>query len=176
MEGVPVREWYDLSGPAPAPIATLGDLRRSLACAAAASTPDAAEALFQEQVTAVRSAYEARSAEFVAMQRSTLKAKARRLLVKAALVEIALGQEQELFEEAAYPTSFDENAVKGLRRHKAPWTRMLQIGFEPGLKPADSDPYWQEVRNLARDKLRERFQSLTAQAGELQRAWKQVRS
>jgi len=96
-------------------------------------------------------------------------------LVKATLVEIALGQQQELFEEAAYPSSFDENAVKGLRRHGVPWTWILKIGFEPGLRPANADPYWEEVKNLARDKLRERIQSLTAQASELQRAWKQVR-
>lgn len=121
------------------------------------------------QVTALRQAYDERSAEFVAMQKSTLRAKAQRLLAKAALVEIALGQEQELFEEAAYPTSFDENAIKGLRRHKAPWAWMLQIGFEPGLRPANNDPYWAEIKNLARDKLRERFVALTAQAGELQR-------
>ena len=172
LEWAPVREWYDLSGPSPTPIPTLGDLRRVLACAAPACSPAAAEALFQDQVTAVRSAYQTRSAEFVAMQHSTLQAKARRLLVKAALVEIALGQEQELFEEAAYPTSFDENAVKGLRRHDVPWTWMLKIGFEPGLRLANDDPYWEEVKNLARDKLRERFRALTVQADGLRRAWK----
>ena len=175
-EGLPVREWYDLSGPAPATIPTLGDLMRVLACAAPVSSADEAETHFREQVSALRSAYEERSAEFVAMQRSTLRAKAQRLLLKAALVEIALGHEQELFEEAAYPTSFDDNAVKGLRRHKAPWTWMLQIGYEPGLQPAATDPYWAEIKSLARNKLRERFQSLTAQASELQRAWKQVGS
>ncbi len=171
-EAVPVREWYDLTGTAPAPVATLGDLKRALACTAPHSSPEAAGALFQDQVTALRKAYEERSAEFVAMQKSTLRAKARRLLVKAALVEIALGQQQELFDEAAYPTSFDENAVKGLRRYGVPWTWMLKIGFEQELRPAQNDSYWAEVKNLARDRLRERFQALTAQASALQRAWK----
>jgi hypothetical protein len=171
-EGAPVREWYDLSGPAPATIPTLGDLKRVLACAAPASTADEAVLHFREQVAALRCAFEERSAEFVAMQRSTLRAKAQRLLIKAALVEIALGQEQELFEEAAYPTSFDENAVKGLRRHDVPWTWMLKIGYEPGLRPAATDPYWVDIKILARDKLRERFRALTIQADELRRAWK----
>ena len=173
-DDVPVRGWYDLSGLTPAPIVTLGDLRRTLACTAATSTPDAAETLFRDQVTAVRDAYQSRSAEFTARQRSTLRAKARRLLIKAALVEIALGQAQELFEEAVYPTGFDENAVKGLRRHKTPWTRMLQIGFEQGLRPGSTDAYWAEVRNLAYDRLRQRFSDLTAQAREVQAAWRNL--
>ncbi len=120
----------------------------------------------------MRRSYEARSAEFVALQKSTLHAKAQRLLVKAALVEIALGQEQELFEEVAYPTSFDENAIKGLRRYGVPWTWMLQIGYEHELRPANNDPYWAEIKNLARERLRERFIALTAQAREIQQAWR----
>lgn len=88
------------------------------------------------------------------MQTSTLRARPRPLLTKAALVEIALGQEQELFNEVPYPSSFDENAIKGLRRHGPPWTWMLKIGFEQGMRPANSDFYWTEVKNLGRDKLR----------------------
>jgi hypothetical protein len=110
------------------------------------------------------------------MQKSTLRAKARRLLVKAALVEIALGQQQELFDEAAYPTSFDENAVKGLRRYGVPWTWMLKIGFEQGLRPGDTDPYWTEVKNLARDRLSERFVALTGQAREVRIVWSKLTS
>jgi hypothetical protein len=150
----------------------LGDLQRALACATPVCSPDAAEALFRDQVTVLRKAYEERSAEFVDMQKSTLRAKARRLLVKAALVEIALGQQQELFDEAAYPSSFDQNAVKGLRRHGVPWTWMLKIGFEQELRPAQSDPYWAEIKNLARERLQERFIALTTQAREVHQAWR----
>lgn len=106
------------------------------------------------------------------MQKSTLLAKARRLLIKVALIEIALGQERELFEEVTYPASFDENAIRGLRYREMPWPAILKIGYEPGMRPVDSDPYWSEVKNLNRDKLRERFQTLSAQARDVHRAWK----
>jgi aryl-alcohol dehydrogenase (NADP+) len=117
MEGMPVREWYDLTASAPTPIPTLGDLRRVLACAAPACSPNDAEALFQDQVTAVRSAYQSRSAEFVAMQRSTLQAKARRLLVKA-------GKARYIGASSMYAWQF-ATAQHAAERHG--WTRFVAM-------------------------------------------------
>ncbi|MCK4316349.1 MAG: hypothetical protein KAX24_11310, partial [Anaerolineae bacterium] len=54
-------------------------------------------------------------------QRSALEARAARLLLDAALVELALGQQPDLFGQETYPGAFEEAAVIGLKRHGYPW-------------------------------------------------------
>ncbi|HID90030.1 MAG TPA: hypothetical protein EYP52_10055, partial [Anaerolineae bacterium] len=54
-------------------------------------------------------------------------ARAARILVRAALVELALGQQPALFNQGTYPAVFDKAAVIGLKRHGYPWTALLRI-------------------------------------------------
>ena len=175
-DGLPVTGWYDLSSAAPQPIATLADLRRAMNGTPADQARPAAEQHFRSQVQAVRQTNVARSAEFVERQKRTLQAKAQRLLVKAALVEIALGQQPELFSKESYPSTFDEQAIVGLRRHRSPWTWMQIIGFEQGLRPSQTDPYWNEISSLPVERLKERFQALTNEARDVHHAWKNFAS
>ena len=80
----------------------------------------------------------------------------------------------KVFEEVPYPTEFNEQAIIGLRRHKSPWTWMLKIGFEPGLRPDSADPFWSGVRNLGPDRLKERLQQLTLEARRVRESWQRL--
>ena len=51
------------------------------------------------------------------------------------------------------------------------WKWMLKIGYEPGLRPDKKDPYCAKVENLAAEKLRGHFQSLTREARDIVREW-----
>ena len=94
----------------------------------------------------------------------TERAKAQTLLLKAALVEIALGMKPDMFEAESYPASFSEQAVLGLQRHRAPWAALLQKAYEPGLAPVESDPYFQQIADDSRESLKGRMMQLTQEA------------
>jgi hypothetical protein len=74
----------------------------------------------EQQVRAINQQYQTRIANHSSQYLATLQARARRLLLKGALVEIALGQQRTLFSEENYPYNFDESAIIGLKRHKSP--------------------------------------------------------
>lgn len=173
-DGLPVTGWYDLSASAPEPIATLADLRRAMNGTPVDQARTAAEQHFRAQVQAIRQTHATRSAEFIERQKRTLQAKAQRLLIKASLVEIALGQQPELFSKESFPSTFDEQAIVGLRRHRSPWTWMQMIGFQQGLRPSQNDPYWNEISSLSVDRLKERLQALTSEATNVYHAWKNI--
>lgn len=172
-EGVPVVGWYDLRNATPTPSANLNDLRRALnnTIPPAPQAREYAYQHFRRQVEELHALLADRNQRFRTQQQGTLVAKARRLLVKAALVEIALGQQRDLFTVDVYPTSFDEEAIKGLRRHGMPWRQLLMIGYPATLHPDDSDPYWSAVQHLTSERLKERFQGLATEAKALNVAW-----
>jgi superfamily II DNA or RNA helicase len=173
-EVLPVRAWYRLGGTRPAPLSTLSKLRRALG-EVAEPAPQAAEAAsqhFEAHVQDTLERYRARVSEYSSQYRATLQARARRLLVKGALVEIALGRQRTLFAEEAYPVSFDESAVAGLRRHKSPWSWLLVMGGSPLPQPSEADPFFEEVRRDKPDKLKELFQELTEEARQIVQEWR----
>lgn len=100
-------------------------------------------------------------------QRSALKAQAARLLLNAALVELALGQQLDLFGEEAYPAAFDETAVIGLKRHGYPWAPLLKIARSHIQTPRPTDPFFVEVQGESADRLRRRFETLQQRAARL---------
>jgi hypothetical protein len=125
----------------------------------------------------VTTEYQQRLAQLANQQQSVLQAKARRLLEKAALVEIALGRQRSLFEAENYPTSFSETAVIGLRRHKSPWSWLLvaaAYGDAPLPKPQRSDPFFEQICNDKPEKLKALFAQLTDEARPIAQAWKGI--
>lgn len=92
------------------------------------------------------------------------RAKGQRLLVKAALVEIALGQQPEMFGGEVYPAAFTTEAIVGLQRHGFPWGALLQSAYDPTLAPSSADPYYEEIRNASRDSLLGRLNRLKEDA------------
>ena len=172
--GIPLRGWYVADGtPGDVrvqPIDTLEQLQQVLSTppvVGQAPTSDATSAAlkrFGEEVRAVKARYD----ETLRMRRlareQALKARAQNLLVKAALVEIALGQQPELLSGAAYPSAFNEQAVLGLQRHKYPWTALLRLAFTQGLSPSPDDPYYQQIAGGSRAELQGRFSQLAEEA------------
>jgi superfamily II DNA or RNA helicase len=175
-EAFPLRGWYDLEWAEPAQIHTLAQLRGTIAASPAQASPvrdraEAARQAFAGQVQAITRAYEERLQRHTDQYEATLRAKARRLLEKAALVEIALGQQRTLFDEESYPTSFSKAAVAGLKRHKSPWTWMLVIGGKPLPQPSHTDPFFDQIRSGDREKLKLMFEEMTEDAREVLSAW-----
>lgn len=113
----------------------------------------------------------ARHEEIIQQRRNALvlaeKIKAQRLLVKAALVELALGQQGTAREAETYSSAFNEAAVTSLSRHGYPWTALLRLAYEPGLIPQSEDPYYQQITGHSRESLRGRFAQLATEAKDL---------
>jgi hypothetical protein len=128
------------------------------------SDPDQAKASLQgEYVSLIK-----RQTEVIQLRRKaeylTLRVKAQYLLLRAAMVEIALGRSPEMFESEIYPTAFTDGAVLGLQRHGFPWKPLLFLAHEPGLKPIESDPYFQRIASDKRESLKGRFNQLAQEA------------
>ncbi|MGB8644111.1 MAG: helicase-related protein [Anaerolineae bacterium] len=168
---IPLRAWYaPRDGETdPAPIETLAQLEGMLKSGNAAPAIDdlfreRAGQLFAAQVAETR-AHQAEMLNHRAMGVYLAeRARGQRLLCQAAMVEIALGQQPELFDGGVYPTAFNEQAVRGLQRHHFPWAALLQLAFEPGLAPRADDPYYHQIADSTRESLRGRLNQLTEQA------------
>lgn len=92
------------------------------------------------------------------------KAKGQRILIKAALVELALGQQPELLEKEIFPTAFTEQAIQGLQRYGFPWGPLLQLAYEDHLSPQVEDPFFRQIKDSSRDSLKGRFSQLADEA------------
>jgi len=172
-----LRGWYARPKPnaPPTPIATFSALADHLKSATPALAADdalaaaAAEAFASEVARA-----QARHADILRQRKKahylTLLAKARSLLLRAALVEIALGQSRELFDGDAYPSEFSEQAVLGLQRHGFPWAPLLKLAYQPGLAPDPSDDFFQKIMGEKRETLVGRLNQLKGEARGLVKA------
>jgi superfamily II DNA or RNA helicase len=159
----------------PEPVETLADLEARLAADGAdgPAVPDLeAQALSLFEAEVVKAA--GKLAAVIGNQRQgrylAERARAQALLLRAAAVEIALGKQPNLFEDEAYPAAFNEQAVLGLARHRFPWAPLVQLAFQKGLAPSESDPYYQDIANSPRDSLRGRFAQLQKEAQEAVKA------
>jgi hypothetical protein len=141
-------------------LAKVGDAVSS----ASPDIPDEVREMFDAQVEQVRESQEKVIAHRHTARVMTERAKAQALLLKAAMVEIALGMKPDMFEAESYPASFSEKAVLGLQRHRAPWAALLQKAYEPGLSPVESDPYFQQIAGDSRESLKARMMQLTQEA------------
>jgi len=97
-------------------------------------------------------------------QRSALEARAARLLLDAALVELALGQQPDLFGQETYPGAFEVAAVIGLKRHGYPWAPLLKTAHSHIQSPHPTEPFFVKIQNEPADRLRRRFETLTQRA------------
>jgi len=100
-------------------------------------------------------------------QRGALEARAARLLLDAALVELALAQQPGLFDRETYPTAFDQAAVVGLKRHGYPWAPLLKLALSRIEPPRPTDPFFTRIQNEPADRLRRRFETLARRAERL---------
>jgi hypothetical protein len=149
---------------------TLADLRAALKSSRGSWTEDAVEAAQHDldaRVKAEWAAVEGAQARLDEAQRGALKARAARLLLDAALVELALGQQPEMFGEETYPVAFDKRAVIGLKRHGYPWAPLLTYAYSHIQTPRPTDPFFVEIQGYPAGRLKRRFGTLKRQAREL---------
>ncbi|MBN1135457.1 MAG: DEAD/DEAH box helicase family protein [Anaerolineae bacterium] len=160
----------------------LADLRTALAAASPhgqwpEAAIEAAQQDLQATVDAKWKAMEDARRRLAEAQRSAQVARAARLLVDAALVELALGQQPTLLEQAEYPAAFDEAAVTGLRRHGYPWAPLLRIVQDylregghrapPLQAPRPTDPFYLAIQSEPVERLKRHFETLRQRAERL---------
>lgn len=169
-DDIELRGWYSRSQAGGMEITTLPALLNWLAevgDAVSSASPDISgevRELFAAQVEHIRESQEKVIAHRHTARYTTERAKAQSLLLKAAMVEIALGMKPDMFEAESYPASFNEKAVLGLQRHHAPWAALLQKAYQPELSPVESDPYFQQIAGDSRESLKARLMQLTQEA------------
>ncbi|NTU81840.1 MAG: DEAD/DEAH box helicase family protein, partial [Chloroflexales bacterium] len=93
------------------------------------------------------------------------EAEARDILLHTALVEIAMGQQPDMFDHAL-PQAFSEQAIIGLKRHRFPFAPLLRLVNIENLQPSPTDPFYVQIQNGSRDTLRRQFDQLRARAEE----------
>ncbi len=137
------------------------------------------DAHWSEETTAVARADFRREVETVLQQqaqviagrqraeRLVLEEQARQTLLRAALLELAMGQQPQLFAEEALPVAFTEEAVTGLRRHGYPFAPLLRLVNVDGLRPSPTDSFYAAVQGKSREALRGRFRALWDKASRL---------
>ncbi len=170
-EGPPERVgYYGLDGDGrPRPVVRLAEVRRVLEETVSGKgwTEEAMEAArwdFRAQVEAERARRQAGWEQLEQARERARAARAARMLVQAALIELALGQQRDLWGEERYPTAFDRSAVLGLRRHGYPWTALLRLAQEEVEAPSPTDPFFLEIQGETREQLRGRWERLQQQA------------
>ena len=161
------------------PVRTLAQLRQALD-----SPADPGQGAAQswttvqvaEQQAEVRSAAEAEAAAVEQgrqrlhhVRQQAVLARAGRLLLDAALVELALGQQPDLLAQADYPIAFDTAAIRGLGRHGHPWAPLLRLVLSriPVRAPQVTDPFFAEIQGASPDSLRRRHDQLARRARQL---------
>ena len=181
-EPLPITGWYLLAGPRPKPIESFAQLRngvhQSKSGVAQAQQLAAAERSFFEQAASITQAHEQRLMQFGQQQKAVWQAKASRMLVLAALIEIALGQQRSLFESESYPTGFNQEAVKSLARHGGVWRWLLVVATDKGKLPLPdpdvNDPFYDQIKNESPERLKARFQQIAEDARGVVQSWKHV--
>lgn len=166
--------YYALAaGGQPYQLGRLADLRAALASPPSAGTQwtEAAAAAAQEDLRAAAeiewAAMEQGRSQLDQAQRSARMARAARLLLDAALVELALGQQPSLLDKETYPAAFDETAIIGLKRHGFPWAGLVKLARPHLQPPRPTDPFFVRIQNEPADRLQRRFDSLKQRAEHL---------
>ncbi len=169
-----LRGWYIRPQPkaTPAPVASFAALADRLKVAVQAETSDdsllgEAQACFTQELAQAAE----RHADIIRRRRMAhylaVRSKARYLLLRAALAEIALGQNPNWFDGDVYPSEFNEQAVLGLQRHGFPWAPLLKLAYQPGLAPDPSDDFFSKIAGEKREALVGRLNQLKGEAREL---------
>ncbi|MBX6342013.1 MAG: hypothetical protein IRY97_06100, partial [Thermomicrobiaceae bacterium] len=165
---LPVRAYYRPDGDQARRIDRLADLERALDgdLTWSPAARMAAEACFKGDLHEL----EGRGKELVRQRRDAerllLEERARQLLLRAALIEIARRRRSDLLGQSL-PWAFSEDAVRGLASHKYPFAPLLRLVDARGLVPSPDDPYYREIETATPESLTRRFTQLEKEAKEL---------
>jgi superfamily II DNA or RNA helicase len=164
-----LRAWYTRPSPdvPPALVSTFEALTAQLQALAQSDValPVDAQQCFAAEVVGLSE----RFADVIRRRRKAhylaVRAKAQWILLRAAFVELALGQNPSWLEDEAYPSAFNQQAVLGLQRHGYPWTALLRLAYEATLFPSPDDAFYKQVVGEKYQALRVRFAHLKDEAG-----------
>jgi hypothetical protein len=143
---VPRVAYYARSGDGWERLDTLAELEQVLGQVVDGEVPWTSEALaaIQHDAEALAAADIERLRRTISLdlegERLALQERGRDVLLRAAHIELALGQQPELM-GSDYPWEFGPGAIEGLRRHKYPWAPLLKLVDVADLVPAAIDPY-----------------------------------
>jgi hypothetical protein len=155
----------------PQRIERLADLEVAYAGDPKGDWPEEALAAAREDFRREAAARLQRQREVVAtrkrVERLALEEQARQVLLQAASVELAMGQQPELFEKEALPMAFTQEAVTGLRRHGYPFAPLLRLVNVEGLQPSPTDPFYTKIQAESRESLKRQFVVLRERAAGL---------
>lgn len=74
-----------------------------------------------------------------------LEEEGRELLIRFALCEIAMAHSPTLFSKVPVEADFDEETIQRLRNEGYPFAPLFQLVETRGLRPVQTDPFWQRV-------------------------------
>ncbi len=97
---------------------------------------------------------------------STLEEEGRQLLLKAALIELAIARTRELWDEPS-SVEFSEETIRGLRQKGYPLAPLLRLVNVEGLRPTPTDPFFLRVQDESREALARRMASISTRMKEL---------
>ena len=99
---------------------------------------------------------------------SALEEEARQILLQAAYVELAIGQQADLFGPEIV-VDFSEDALQRLARHGYPFKGLLAIVDIEGVRPRATDDFFQRIQNHKIEPLKRRFEGIRERAKDLLR-------
>jgi superfamily II DNA or RNA helicase len=165
----PLRAYYALAKGEPYRVNSLAELEAALddvpdAEAWSDAALELARADFEPERTQLQEQMTKVATSRHQAERLALEEQGRELLVRAALVELAMAQQPELFGEETLPTAFTEQAILGLRRHGYPFAPLLTLVPLGGTRPKPTDPWYLRIQGLSRESLRGQFSALEDKA------------
>ena len=95
-----------------------------------------------------------------------LEEEGRQLLLKAALIDLAIARQQELWDEPS-SAEFSEDAVLALRRKGFPLAPLLALVSVEGLRPTPMDPFFLRIQGETRESLDRRMAAVKPKMAEL---------
>lgn len=101
--------------------------------------------------------------------RLALEEEGRQILLRAAFIELAMAQQAGLFDDAVSLT-FNEDAIKALRRHKYPFVGLLKLVDIEGLRPTPTHPFYLKITKIqgaSVESLSQRFRNIREQTSAL---------
>ncbi len=96
----------------------------------------------------------------------TLEEEGRQLLLRAALIELAIARQRELW-DAPGPSEFSEAALGALRSKGYPFAPLLQLVSVEGVRPSPADPFYLRIQEDSRETLGRRMDAVRNRMKEL---------
>lgn len=162
---LPLRGWYAPDDGYAVEIRTLPELQNALRKPVVSQDISVqAQTLFAQQAQEIQERQSTVLEHRRKAQKMTELHKARRILLKAAMLEVALGQKPEIFDSESYPIELNQQAMRGLARHRFPWAALLRLTGEIEIILPESDEYFRQALRDTRETLKGKFSQLTQEA------------